>query len=116
MLVVSWRDKGKNKPVTVLSTMCEGRADEVVTCHRNIGANVVNVETNRPPSIVLHCCFMGGVDLSDQHRSYYTDSTRRYIKWWKYNFYFFLNIAVINAWQLQYQLPSRPLMNLQFRV
>ena len=82
MVVVLWRDKAKNKSVTVLSTMCEARGDEVVTRCRRVGANFGNVEINRPPSIGLYCLLMGGVDLSDQHRSYYTVSTRWHVKWW----------------------------------
>ena len=116
MVVVLWREKAKNKPVTVLSTMCEACGDEVVTRRRRVGANFAIAEINRPPSIGLYCSFMGSVDLSDQHRSYYTVSMRRHIKWWKYIFYFFLDIAVINAWQLQCQLLQQPLTNLQFRL
>ena len=97
MVVVLWRDKAKNKSVTVLSTMCRSPM-----C--------------RPPSIGLYCLFMGGVDLSDQHHSYYTVSTRWHVKWWKNIFYCFLDIAIINAWQLQCQLLQRPLTNLQFRL
>ena len=112
MVVVLWRDKAKNEPVTVLSRMCEARGDEVVTRRRRVGANFANVEINRPPSIGLYCSFFY---LSDQHRSYYTVSMRRHVKW-KYIFHFFLDIAVINAWPLQCQLLQRPLTNLQFRL
>ncbi|GAG94072.1 unnamed protein product, partial [marine sediment metagenome] len=40
---------------------------------------------------------MGGVDLSDQLRSYYT-CQRKAESWWKQLFFFLLDISAVNAW------------------
>ena len=39
---------------------------------------------------------MNGVDVADQLRSYY-EIGRRSIKWWKYVWFFILNVCLINA-------------------
>ncbi|XP_032227904.1 uncharacterized protein LOC116611620 [Nematostella vectensis] len=59
---------------------------------------------------------MGIVDLSDQHRSYYTVSSRRHVKWWKYLFYFYMDISIINALQLHGQSAEAKLTNFEFRL
>ena len=42
--------------------------------------------------------FMGGVDLVDQHLSYYSLTLRRTIKWWKKVFWGLIDISIINSW------------------
>ncbi|XP_048576402.1 piggyBac transposable element-derived protein 2-like [Nematostella vectensis] len=115
-VVVLWRNKAANKPVTVLSTVCEAGGDDTVTRRRKINGQFTQVEINRPPSVSLYCKHMGGVDLSDQHRSYYTVSSRRHVKWWKYLFYFYMDISIINAWQLHGQSAEAKLTNFEFRL
>lgn len=41
---------------------------------------------------------MGGVDLTDQHLSYYSLSNRRTIKWWKKVFWRLVDLCMLNAW------------------
>ena len=41
---------------------------------------------------------MGGVDLSDQHLSYYSLTTRRTLKWWKKVFWRLVDICIVNSW------------------
>jgi len=41
---------------------------------------------------------MGGVDLLDQHLSYYSLTTRRTLKWWKKIFWRFVDISIVNSW------------------
>lgn len=49
---------------------------------------------------------MGGVDLADQRRKYYTVA-RKSSKWWKYLFCFLLDTAVDNAFII-YSSTNRP--------
>ena len=46
---------------------------------------------------------MGGVDLSDHLRSYYS-LARTSHKWYKYIFYFLLDLAIGNAYILEKEL------------
>ena len=41
---------------------------------------------------------MGGVDLADQHLSYYSLGTRRTLKWSKKVFWRLIDISIINSW------------------
>ena len=40
----------------------------------------------------------GGVDLADQHVSYYSMTNRRMLKWWKKVFWRLIDITIVNAW------------------
>ena len=51
-----------------------------------------------PSMIVDYNQHMGGVDLMDQHISYYSMSGRKTLKWWKKVLWRLLDIAIINAW------------------
>ena len=53
-----------------------------------------------PSMIADYNCYMGGVDLTDQHLSYYSMTTRRSLKWWKKVFWRLIDITIINAWIL----------------
>lgn len=53
-----------------------------------------------PTIISEYNAYMGGVDLMDQHLSYYSMSTRRTLKWWKKVFWRLVDICIINAWIL----------------
>ena len=50
-----------------------------------------------PRQAISYNSFMGGVDLSDQLRSYFT-CQRKAEKWWKQLLFFLLDIAAVNAW------------------
>ena len=41
---------------------------------------------------------MGGVDLTDQHISYYSMSGRKTVKWWKKVLWRLLDMVIINSW------------------
>jgi len=49
---------------------------------------IVNVDYNK---------YMGGVDVSDQHASYYRVG-RKTMKWWKYIVWHLINLAITNAY------------------
>ena len=51
-----------------------------------------------PTIIIDYNQYMGGVDLMDQHLSYYSLTTRRTLKWWKKVFWRLIDISIVNAW------------------
>ena len=51
--------------------------------------------------------YMGGVDKSDQHRSYYAVGHKT-IKWWRCIFQSLLNLAIIQAWVIWSKSPHNP--------
>lgn len=92
LTAVWWRDR---RDVYALSTM-----------HNKSVVNVLNRpkgnREKRPifcPSIIDdYNQYMGGVDLIDQHLSYYTMTRRHSLKWWKKVFWRLIDITIINAW------------------
>jgi len=50
-----------------------------------------------PTAIIDYNQYMGGVDLMDQHLSYYSMNARRTLKWWKI-FWRLVDISVVNSW------------------
>ena len=63
VLAIEWEDK---KRVNILSTLSKTTTEEVT--HRTKGGNI---EVLIPTAVVEYNQFMNGVDLADQHRSYY---------------------------------------------
>jgi len=59
---------------------------------------LVNVDYNK---------YMGGVDLCDQHCSYYRVGNKT-VKWWKYLFWHFISLAINNAYVI-YKASALPL-------
>ena len=41
---------------------------------------------------------MGGVDLIDQHLSYYSLRTRQTLKWWEKVFWRLIDVSIVNSW------------------
>ena len=50
--------------------------------------------------VVVYNSGMNGVDVNDQYRSYYPPGTTSR-KWWKYLFWFFLNLSMVNGFILE---------------
>uniref|UniRef100_A0A8C4NJI7 PiggyBac transposable element-derived protein domain-containing protein n=1 Tax=Eptatretus burgeri TaxID=7764 RepID=A0A8C4NJI7_EPTBU len=84
LVLTLWRDR---RLVSMLSTNIDPRVD--------IGGN----GTTRPLSVLQYNQFMGGVDRSDQYRSYYSVG-RTSKKWWCYILWFLVNLSIVNAWLL----------------
>lgn len=70
-------------------------------------------KNNKPRNTVMcplpvreYCQNMGGVDLADQKRCYYSVG-RPSKKWWKYIFHFILNTSIVNSFVL-YDLTNSP--------
>ena len=105
-LLTVWKDK---RQVCVLST--NSNAEMV---------RVGNPPKQKPQSIVNYNMHMGGVDLADQLRSYYKVG-RPCKKWWRYIFWFLLDVTLVNAWVIFQASTHNPPMRrnydqLAFRV
>ena len=107
LIVAIWRDKGKLN-VTPLST---GHPPFIGNVSRRTGA-VVNVGSC-PEPIIEYNKYMGGVDLADQLRSYYS-MCRQSCKWWTYLFWGFFDTAIVYAYVLCIQFPSIHSRNIQW--
>ena len=92
IIAVWWRDR---RDVLALSTMHNTSASVVMKrskgCHekRPLPCPTIIIDYNQ---------YMGGVDLMDQHLSYYSLTTRRTLKWWKKVFWRLVDISIVNAW------------------
>ena len=59
---------------------------------------------------------MGSVDLNDQLRGYYAIGTKSR-KWWRYLFWFCVDVSIVNAFILERKAINHPSMTqLDFRV
>jgi hypothetical protein len=62
---------------------------------------------------------MGGVDLADQKRKYYSAS-RKSKKWWMYLFWFLLDTTINNAFIIKttsnFPMPKRPMTLYDFKL
>ena len=79
VLVTVFHDK---RQISHLSTGCQPGIDA------NVGKPIANCDYNK---------HMGGVDLSDQHKSYYAVG-RKARKWWRCIVWYLFNIGITNAY------------------
>ena len=91
LLATQWFDK---RVVNVLSSNSQPRMTETM---RNTAEGRVPKEI--PVPIKTYNSFMGGVDLHDQYRSYYSIG-RRTVKWWRNLVWFLFQVSILNAYQL----------------
>lgn len=91
VVFTKWHDK---RDVSLLSTNCGPEEPMVVIERRKKNGEIVCVE--KPKSISLYNNNMGGVDRSDQLRSYY-NSCRISRKWYKYIFFFIFELIIGNS-------------------
>ena len=80
IVLTTWRDK---RQVNLLSSCASDRVDA----------------QGKPDAIVKFNKYMGGVDLSNQLCTYYRVGRPSH-KWWRYVFWFVVNVAITNAWLL----------------
>ena len=92
LTAVWWKDR---KDVFVISTLHKKAVDQVMKRPKG-SKEKINIPC--PSMIVDYNQNMGGVDLTDQHLSYYSLTTRRTLKWWKKLFWRFVDICVLNSW------------------
>ena len=84
---------GKTKNLSFISTQCDVTGDETVRRKEEDGTYI---EVPTIPAVTLYNKYMGGVDRSDQMRQYY-ETSRWAKKWWRYLFWFCLDVSIVNA-------------------
>ena len=100
----SWMD---NKVVTVMSTTSQPSATGAVLRRQKDGTRV---SVPCPESIITYNRYMGGVDRGDQLRGYYNCKVKSR-KFYKYIFYFLLDVSITNAFILYKNFRSSPTFN-----
>lgn len=91
LLCSSWHDK--NQTIIVSTNEKSG----LTQLKRKNGTDVNIVQC--PTTFSNYNKFMGKVDLADQNRKYYSIS-KKSVKWWFYVFWFLMDIAMHNAYNL----------------
>lgn len=95
MLLTLWYDK---RQVAVLTSNCNPNEQTTVQRHTKEAPHVKDVEI--PAAIHQYNHSMGGVDLNDQYRSYYP-SGRSGKKWWRFIFWFLVNVSICNPYVVE---------------
>ena len=104
---------GKTKNLSFISTQCDVRGDGTV-CRKQKDGTYIEVSTI--PAVTLYNKCMGGVDCSDQMQQYY-ETSRWAKKWWRYLFWFCLDVTIVNAHILKQIADNHPhLTQLEFRI
>lgn len=114
LVATMWRDK---RVVSLLSTNTppEPEIHAVQQVVRGRRKRVVPAESMKKPDVVVvYNSGMNGVDVNDQYRSYYPPGTTSR-KWWKYLFWFFLNLSMVNGFILEKLPGKRKRRQLDFR-
>ena len=96
----AWKDR---KVVTVLSTNTQPTDNGAVLRKQQDGTRI---SVPCPQAIINYNEFMGGVDRGDQLRGYY-GCRMKSRKFYKYIFYFLLDVTITNAFIL-YNYTTRP--------
>lgn len=98
LLATVWKDK---RQIALVSTNSSATTDTVQ--RRAKGGPI---EKTIPNAVSNYNTNMGGVDLNDQLRSYYTIG-RKSVKWWRCCFFYLLEVAVLNSYII-YKNTPRP--------
>ena len=86
-----------------VDTICKDERMDVVS-HRLPDGSCIDVAC--PLAVKLYNQNMGGVDLADQMREYYACTCRSRTRWYMRLFWFFLDLAIINAYILESVSPN----------
>ena len=89
VVFTKWHDK---RDVSLISTNCSPLAVDVVVSRRN-------QDVSKPAVVDKYNKHMGGVDLADQLRQYYSIG-RSSFKWYRYIFWFLMDISICNSFLL----------------
>ena len=92
LLAVLWHDR---RDVFVLST---AHNQSVTSVMKRPKGSREKVPVASPTCVQDYNMYMGGVDLSDQHLSYYSLTQRCTLKWWKKFFWRMIDISILNSW------------------
>ena len=101
IIAIKWFD---NKAVHVISTYAG--INPLDTCRWWDGKAKCYITIERPFAIKEYNSFMGGVDLSDMLIMLYKINFKSR-KWYMRIFYFFLDLAVVNAWLIYRRVMKR---------
>ena len=93
LVAVVWHDK---RPVHILSTLSQPEETQTVS-RRERDGSVVDVSV--PSAILTYTKYMGGVNLGDQLRKYYSVCLKC-VKNYKYFFWFLFDVCITNAFIL----------------
>ncbi|KAK3108149.1 hypothetical protein FSP39_002030 [Pinctada imbricata] len=93
MVATAWHDK---RTVTLLSTNVDP-TDTTEVQRKQKDGTIINVPC--PRVLKIYTQFMNGVDRADQLRSTYS-ICRKASKWWKYLFWFMVDVCICNAFIL----------------
>ncbi len=95
------------KQISIISTNAD---HDISIVQRRKGAEIRQVTC--PEAFKLYNHYMGGVDLADQKRKYYSIA-RKSMKWWYYLFWFLLDTSIVNSFIIMtvtnFSLVQRPL-------
>ena len=96
---VMWRDSAIMTVLSSAHNAFRNRVTDVLTRSFSIDGIQRNKDHSipAPPQVISYTKHMGGVDRSDQLRSYFT-SDRKTNTWWKHILYFLVDVARVNAW------------------
>ncbi|XP_053388758.1 piggyBac transposable element-derived protein 4-like [Mercenaria mercenaria] len=119
MVATAWRDK---KTVFILSTNFDPTTPRTTVQRRQKDGSQKDVSC--PESVRNYTKYMNGVDHADQLRAMYS-LARKSAKWWKYLFWFLVDLAIVGAYILMKESPNhqqktrtgkpKPLTQLDFR-
>ena len=110
VIFTKWHDK---RDVSILSTNCNPLAADIVVNRNN------DQQVTKPAVVDMYNKNMGGVDLADQLRQYYSvgHSSRR---WYRYIFWFLIDLSICDSFILynNYRLGQgqRKVKQLNFRI
>lgn len=97
LVAVWWRDR---RDVLAMSTM---HNTSVTTVMKRPKGSTDKRPIPCPTIIADYNTYMGGVDLTDQHLSYYSMTNRRTLKWWKKVFWRLIDLCIVNSWIIFHQ-------------
>ncbi|KAL8614015.1 hypothetical protein ACOMHN_023250 [Nucella lapillus] len=102
LLAVTWYDR--KRQVSVLST---GNSIDNIQINRRGRRGLPDMMYDKPKAIQEYSENYNAVDKNDQLRSYYGIANKAN-KWWKYLFWFFCDVSMINAYILHREAPGGP--------
>ena len=115
LVTTLWKDK---RDVAILSTNTSP-ASQIFAERQKVGGRLKLVVPKelmvKPPVIEVYNSGMNGVDVNDQYRSYYPPGMISR-KWWKYLFWFFVNLSIVNGYILEKIAGKRKRRQLEFRI
>ncbi|KAL8599603.1 hypothetical protein ACOMHN_024501 [Nucella lapillus] len=102
LLAVTWYDR--KRQVSVLST---GNSTDNIQINRRGRCGLPDMMYPKPKAIQEYSENYNAVDKNDQLRSYYGIANKAN-KWWKYLFWFFCDVSMINAYIMHREAPGGP--------